>query len=385
MQMKTLGLTLMMLSAALAGCTTGDETGTTDMDLLEAKINDLENSQSDLEVNNAEQEQTNEDLLASISLIESANMQAIQSLESDYQQSLADLESSYIIAIESLILANSQTLDEINETNAAAFDDLLLSLNSLQTNLQNSQYSIDQISLIVDDLDEDEDIVIMLQNLQASLQSSIYDLENRLNNTRAMNDFSYLDFQGSELFNINNGLGWQIAPPIFDFANLKNASLSYSNLSDASFVNANLRGSDGLFSTFHRTDFTSATMSSGIFRQSDFTDAQFVGAQLTATEFRYSDMSGVNLTNAWIYGGGDWLMVDLSYADLTNAMMYDLDLRYANLTGADLTGADLAYLNTSYGPADLTGVTWSNTTCPDGTNSDNNGNTCMNNLSIIIT
>lgn len=40
MQMKTLGLTLMMLSAALAGCTTGDETGTTDMDLLEAKIND---------------------------------------------------------------------------------------------------------------------------------------------------------------------------------------------------------------------------------------------------------------------------------------------------------------------------------------------------------
>jgi uncharacterized protein YjbI with pentapeptide repeats len=380
MQMKTLGLTLMMLSAALAGCTTGDETGTTDMDLLEAKINDLENSQSDLEVNNAEQKQTNEDLLASISLIESANMQAIQSLESDYQQSLADLESSYIIAIESLILANSQTLDEINETNAAAFDDLLLSLNSLQTNLQNSQYSIDQISLIVDDLDEDEDLVIMLQNLQASLQSSIYDLENRLNNTRAMNDFSYLDFQGSELFNINNGLGWQIAPPIFDFANLKNASLSYSNLSDASFVNANLGGSDGLFSTFHRTDFTSATMSSGIFRQSDFTDAQFVGAQLTYTEFRYSDMSGVNLTNAWIYGGGDWLMVDLSYADLTNAMMYDLDLRYANLTGADLTGADLAYLNTSYGPADLTGVTWSNTTCPDGTNSDNNGNTCMNNL-----
>ena len=41
MQMKTLGLTLMMLSAALAGCTTGDETGTTDMDLLEAKINDF--------------------------------------------------------------------------------------------------------------------------------------------------------------------------------------------------------------------------------------------------------------------------------------------------------------------------------------------------------
>ena len=390
MKNESLILVIMIIASSLAGCTTSDDTGTNEQN---TRITDLESSQLNLAHELAEQEQTNDVLSVSISQIEAANMQAIQSLEANYQRLLSDLESSYVGAMEALILANSQTLDEINQTNAAAFDDLLLSLNSLQTNMQNSEYSINQISKIIDDFDnvdevnrsEVEALQQSLQNLQESLQTSIYDLENRLNNTRAMNDFSYLDFQGSELFNINNGLGWQIAPPIFDFANLKNASLSYSNLSDASFVNANLRGSDGLFSTFHRTDFTSATMSSGIFRQSDFTDAQFVGAQLTYTEFRYSDMSGVNLTNAWIYGGGDWLMVDLSYADLTNAMMYDLDLRYANLTGADLTGADLAYLNTSYGPADLTGVTWSNTTCPDGTNSDNNGNTCMNNLSIIIT
>jgi uncharacterized protein YjbI with pentapeptide repeats len=390
MKNESLILVIMIIASSLAGCTTSDDTGTNEQN---TRITDLESSQLNLAHELAEQEQTNDVLSVSISQIEAANMQAIQSLEANYQRLLSDLESSYVGAMEALILANSQTLDEINQTNAAAFDDLLLSLNSLQTNMQNSEYSINQISKIIDDFDnvdevnrsEVEALQQSLQNLQESLQTSIYDLENRLNNTRAMNDFSYLDFQGSELFNINNGLGWQINPPIFDFANLKNASLSYSNLSDASFVNANLRGSDGLFSTFHRTDFTSASLSSGIFRQSDFTDAQFVGAQLTATEFRYSDMSGVNLTNAWIYGGGDWLMVNLSYADLTNAMMYDLDLRYANLTGADLTGAALAYLNTSYGPADLTGVTWSNTTCPDGTNSDNNGNTCMNNLSIIIT
>ena len=36
--------------------------------------------------------------------------------------------------------------------------------------------------------------------------------------------------------------------------------------------------------------------------------------------------------------------------------------------GANLTGAD------------LTGVHWYDTTCPDGTNSDNNGNTCVSNL-----
>ena len=30
--------------------------------------------------------------------------------------------------------------------------------------------------------------------------------------------------------------------------------------------------------------------------------------------------------------------------------------------------------------ADLTGVYWHDTTCPDGTNSDENGDTCENNL-----
>jgi len=38
------------------------------------------------------------------------------------------------------------------------------------------------------------------------------------------------------------------------------------------------------------------------------------------------------------------------------------------MIGADLTGADLS------------NVIWSNTICPDGTNSDDNGDTCVNNL-----
>ena len=386
MHTKAIALTLLIIASSLAGCTTSDDIETIDQD---DRITELENKQLELVLSLAEQEQTNSDLLASISLIESANMQAIEALEDDYLDSLNELETSYLAAMEAAAVINSQSLDEINSTNAASYDNLLLTMNTLQSNLQGSQDSINAIILTIDDMDSDDSgdslaqILLLqqaLEDLQLDLESSIVNLDSRLNETRAINDFSYLDFKDADLFNFNNGLGIQMDPPIFNFANLKNASLSYSNFSDASFVNANLRSADGIFSTFHRADFSNAAMSFGIFRQSDFTDAQFVGAQLTNTEFRYSDMSGVNLTNAWIYGGGDWLMVDLSYADLTNAMMYDLDLRYANLTGADLTAADLAYLNTSYGPADLTGVTWSNTTCPDGTNSDNNGNTCMNNL-----
>ena len=390
--MKNLVVTfvLLFLASSLAGCVTAEPDENTDQD---SRIAELESSQQELTIALAEQEQTNSDLLASISQIESANMQAIQALDTDYQESLIayqesidELESSYIAALEAAAIANSQSLDEINATNAASFDNLLASLNTLQNNLQTSQDSINQISLIVDDLEDDDyssqiaSLQQSLQSLQSNLQASILVLDNRLDETRAINDFSYLDFRGAPLFNFNNGLGVQMDPPIFDFAMLDNASLTYSNFSDASFVNAQLVGADGLFSTFHRTDFSGARMYHGIWRQSDFTDALFVGSQLQYTEFRYSDLSGANLSGSFNYGGSDWLMVNLSGADLTNAWMYDVDLRYADLTGADLTGARLAYLNPSYGPADITGVTWTNAICPDGTHASTVGNTCANNL-----
>ena len=388
--MKNIASTLVLLffTSSLAGCVTTDEDRSAEQD---SRIADLEESQLELTLVLAEQEQTNSDLLASISQIESANMQAIQELEDDYQESLADLESSYLAAIEAAAVVNSQSLEEINATNAASIDNLLASLNTLQNNLQSSQDSIDQISLIVDGLGNENttdgdygsqiaSLQQSLQSLQSSLQASIVDLESRLNKTRAINDFSYLDFRGAQLFNFNNGLGPQMDPPIFDFAILENASLTYSNFSDASFVNANLAGADGVFATFHRTDFSGASMYNGIWRQSDFIDAKFVGSSLVNTEFRWSDLSGANLSGAFIYGGSNWMSVNLSGADLTNAWMYDLDLRYADLTGADLTGARLAYLNPSYGPADITGVTWTNAICPDGTPASTVGNTCANNL-----
>ena len=60
----------------------------------------------------------------------------------------------------------------------------------------------------------------------------------------------------------------------------------------------------------------------------------------------------------------------------------------ADLSGADLSGADLSYARLSYADlsganlngADLSGVSWYYTTCPDGTRSNDNGNTCVNNL-----
>ena len=61
---------------------------------------------------------------------------------------------------------------------------------------------------------------------------------------------------------------------------------------------------------------------------------------------------------------------DLSYRELTKA-----DLRYANLEGADLSDAVLFSTNligANLNGADLTDALWANTTCPDGSNSNNN-------------
>ena len=383
MKTRAIALVLLMIASTLAGCTGVEEAETRADD---ERISDLESAQLDLALELAEQRQTNSDLAVSLSQIEAANMQAIETLDADYQQLLLDLEENYSNTINSLMAANSKTLDEINESNAVAYTDLLSTMTVLENNLVTSQDSINAIILDMDSDDSGDSLAQILllqqalQDLQLDLESSITVLDSRLNITRAMNDFSYLDFRGAQLFNFNNGLGIMMDPPIFDFALMDNASLTYSNFSDASFVNANLVGAEGIFSTFHRTDFSGAQMHQGIWRNSDFSDALFVGSQLAYTEFRYSDLSGANLNGASMWGGSDWLMVNLSGADLTNAWMYDVDLRYADLTGADLTGARLAYLNPSYGPADITGVTWTNAICPDGTHASTVGDTCANNL-----
>ena len=66
------------------------------------------------------------------------------------------------------------------------------------------------------------------------------------------------------------------------------------------------------------------------------------------------------------------------YANLNGATLTGV-----NLTGADLTGADLTSvnLNNAYlAGATLTAVTWKHTICPDDTNSDAHGNTCVGHL-----
>ena len=60
----------------------------------------------------------------------------------------------------------------------------------------------------------------------------------------------------------------------------------------------------------------------------------------------------------------------LTVADLTSAYLWAVNLNGANLSGADLSKANLT-------DANLKNIEQDGTICPDGTNSDDHGGTCI--------
>jgi len=124
--------------------------------------------------------------------------------------------------------------------------------------------------------------------------------------------------------------------------NLAGAFLYGQNLSNANLTNANV---------------THATL------EPPQNQATYLsGANLTQADLRYVFFTAANLTGA-----------NLSKADAEVAWFNNANLTNANMTDANLGNAYLS-------GATLTNVTWANTTCPDGTNSNNDGNTCVGHL-----
>lgn len=132
-------------------------------------------------------------------------------------------------------------------------------------------------------------------------------------------------------------------PMNLDNAKFKNAILTNTTFSNVHGVNIN----------FKNSDLDGASLTNLIFQNANFT-----GASIRDDAFLNSDLTGSNMTGVIANGGTP---ADFNNTNLTNV----------NFTNANLTGA----INMS--TANVTGVTWSNTICPDGTNSNSNGNTCV--------
>jgi len=92
--------------------------------------------------------------------------------------------------------------------------------------------------------------------------------------------------------------------------------------------------------------------------------SNLAGANLSRTDLTFANIVGTNLQGA-----------NLSRADLSQAFMRGANLRNANLSRANLTNAFL--FEADLRGANLDRVIWDNTTCPDGSNSDDNGDRCF--------
>jgi len=165
-------------------------------------------------------------------------------------------------------------------------------------------------------------MIIVLLMLTSALAGCAGEDGMDVNESRIIEVEAELVIMAELITQLQNDIHWQNKT-----RDLIGADLSYTNLSNADLSGDNLSFTDLSFSHLNYAD-------------------------LSGADLRYADLSFAYLIGAY-----------LSNADLSNADLYNADLRYADLTGADLTS-----------------VLWYNTICPDGTNSDDNGDTCANNL-----
>jgi hypothetical protein len=119
------------------------------------------------------------------------------------------------------------------------------------------------------------------------------------------------------------------------------------------------------------------TGSSGLAGSTSATTTQ-VATPASCTSLAGCDLSGLNLTGAQL-AGADLSGANLNGATLSGADLAGADLAGANFNKADLAGADLNGATVT-GTTNFNKVTWSDTTCPDGTNSNNDGGTCAGHL-----
>ena len=175
-------------------------------------------------------------------------------------------------------------------------------------------------------------------------------------------------------------------------ANLSGAELGGADLSDSVILDSNFSGADLRWSWLNNSNLSGSDFS---YAQLDYVNFGMF-ANITNSSFR-----GVNLGNVQF----DW-RISFDGVDFSDSIPGHFEFspvfNYVNFSGADFTQSDISsgsfdFVDLTYSNglawvsdgayfenSDLTGATnavpynsyWINTICPDGSNSDDNGNTC---------
>lgn len=172
-------------------------------------------------------------------------------------------------------------------------------------------------------------------------------------------------------------------------SNLGGATISGLNLTDANLKSAGLAGADLSGATLTGIESGSVTgtptlpthwvLYNGYLAGPS---ANLSGAGLDGLSLANGDLAGANLSQATLKNASlpsaNLTNVTLASADLTGANLSQADLSGASLTSASLTGTNLDGATVT--GTDFTGVTWSDTTCPDGSNSNAHDSGCFSAL-----
>ncbi len=173
-------------------------------------------------------------------------------------------------------------------------------------------------------------------------------------------------FRGTDSFAYRLSLGGTLSAPVTVTiyvvgmgvncakCNLSGLGLSGANLLGANLASANMAGA--------RLDHAILVLSN--LSGADLSYATLDHAMLTLANLSRATLTSANLTAA------NLILANLSGSTLTSA-----DLTGANLTGANLAGANMA--SATLTGATVSGAGWSKTVCPDGSNANKDGGTCV--------
>ncbi len=223
-----------------------------------------------------------------------------------------------------------------------------------------------------------------------------------------INNLTGADLRGAVM------VGWNLSGTDFSNANLAGIRLTGSNLTGANFSGVSLARA-----SLEGAKFAGVTLSGATFMQTTFGDGDFTGADLSGTHFNSvsgtfagnnnggnftnADFTGAVMNSSWyadnVTPNFDVVNPNFSGANFTNvaftppingfALVFDnANFSNANFTGASFNGTpqrNVRFQTANFTGADLSGVTmtniaWDNTICPDGTNSNSHGNTCVGHL-----
>ena len=165
---------------------------------------------------------------------------------------------------------------------------------------------------------------------------------------------------------ILNALSLDVATCTITYSSVGNHSISVRYLGSHNFIAS---GAGPLGETVDRCKGSTEYCN---LKQADLQNADLTGMDLQGSNLLNAYLVGANLTGANL-SGANLRGANLTDANLTDANLTDANLNRANLTGANLTGATMTGAN-------VNDVTWSNTSCPDGSKSDADGGTCVNHL-----